>query len=208
MNKLNCAFCLLGPPASGKGTIGAALQKKFDYPSIIPGDIYRRIREEQTELGEMVRDALKDGGYCPDWLTNKIMIEEGSKMNKPFILDGYPRTESQFQHLIENFEVSYYLHFDAPFEQLIKAATNRIQCNKCMKVWSKLLSLDECCECKNKEWKERFDDSAEMYPKRYETYNLLTQPIISMVEKLPNYKKFQNLNNPNVFDEVLEFLIK
>ena len=134
--KLKCAFCLLGPPASGKGTIGSLLKERFGYPSIIPGDIYRRIRDEQSDLGELVRESLKDGGYCPDSLTNRIMLEEGEKLqHQAFILDGYPRTMVQFEYLMKNFNIGGFLHFDAPFEDLIIAATNRVQCNGCGKIW-------------------------------------------------------------------------
>lgn len=202
-----CAFCLLGPPASGKGTIGSLLNKKFGYPSIIPGDIYRRIRDEQSDLGNLVRDSLKDGGYCPDYLTNRIMGEEGDKLkSQPFIFDGYPRTMSQYECLIDNFEIGSFLHLDSPFEDLIQAAMNRIQCEGCGKIWSKLMNENNCCDCESHNWKERFDDSAEMYPKRYETYMSLTAPIIKAVENLPNYKKFQSLGNPNITAEVLEFV--
>ncbi len=61
--KLSCDFCLLGPPASGKGTIGSFLSHKYLKTIITPGDIYRRLREEDSELGHLVKDALKEGGY-------------------------------------------------------------------------------------------------------------------------------------------------
>lgn len=206
-SKLKCAFCLLGPPASGKGTIGSLLKERLGYPSIIPGDIYRRIRDEQSDLGNLVRESLKDGGYCPDSLTNRIMLEEGEKLqHQAFILDGYPRTMVQFEYLMENFDVGGFLHFDAPFEDLIVAAINRVQCNGCGKIWSKLMNENTCCDCESHSWKERFDDSAEMYPKRYETYLSLTAPIIKAVENLPNYKKFQSLGNPKITAEVLEYV--
>lgn len=202
--KLQCSFCLLGPPASGKGTIGSMLYEVLGIPMIMPGDIYRRLREEDSELGHLVRESLKDGGYCPDSLTNKIILEEAKKLApQGVILDGYPRTMAQFEYLMDNFEVKNWLCFDAPYEDLIHAATNRIQCSSCGKVWSKLMDENKCCSCPDRIWKERFDDSVALYPKRYEVYSELTSPIIRRVEGLSNYKHFQSLGNPEIISEVL-----
>jgi len=206
-NKLKCSFCLLGPPASGKGTIGSMLFEKLGCPIITPGDIYRRLREEDSDLGHLARESLKDGGYCPDFLTNEIILEETRKLvPKGVILDGFPRTMVQFDYLMENFNVQNFLYFDAPYESLIHAATNRVQCSSCGKIWSKIMNEDDCCRCIGRVWKERFDDSAEMYPKRYEVYMDLTSPIINTVETLDNYKKFQSLGNPKIITEVLEWI--
>jgi len=207
--KIDCAFCLLGPPASGKGTIASFLKTKFDCETITPGDIYRRLRDEDSELGVLVKEALKDGGYCPDELTNAIITKEALDTlmrGKSIILDGFPRTLTQFQYLNDNFSVKVFLHLDAPYEMLMQAATNRIQCAMCDKTWSKTMPEDECCDCRPKIWKERFDDSAEMYPKRFETYQNLSAPIIDAVKMFDNYKKIQNLGNPQVNAQVLEWL--
>jgi adenylate kinase family enzyme len=67
-----------------------------------------------------------------------------------------------------------------------------------------LLNENDCCDCQPKNWKYRFDDSEEMYPKRYAVYQELTQPIVDQVLKLPNCITLQSLNNPNVTTEVLE----
>lgn len=204
--KLQCTFCLLGPPASGKGTIGSLLSERFGCQIITPGDIYRRLREEDSELGNLVRESLKDGGYCPDSLTNKIMLEEANKVDAGMILDGYPRTMVQFDALMEHFDVHSFLCFDAPYENLKHCATNRVQCSSCNKVWSKLYNESDCCGCTNRTWKERFDDSEDMYPKRFEVYLDLTAPIINAVEGLSNYHKFQSLGNPNIVAEVMEWI--
>ena len=116
--KLHCTFCLLGPPSSGKGTIGALLKNEYQSEIITPGDIYRRLREEDSELGTLVRESLKDGGYCPDYLTNQIILTESKKLNDSNVkitLDGYPRTVIQLEYLLENFDVKYFIHLNASF---------------------------------------------------------------------------------------------
>ena len=52
---LHCKFCLFGPPASGKGTIGVFLKDKFECEIVTPGDIYRKLRDEDSELGQTVQ---------------------------------------------------------------------------------------------------------------------------------------------------------
>lgn len=203
---LNCQICFLGPPASGKGTICDALRTALDCQVITPGNIYRRLREEDSETGELVRESLKDGGICPDWLTNQIIREEAEKLKDfKLMLDGYPRTVVQLHYLLEHFDVKFILHVDAPYEMLLDAAINRIQCSVCGKVWSRNLG-NNSCDCENREWKERFDDSAEMYPKRYKEYLKHTLPIVDIVQSMPNYKKIQCLGNDNAIQETLDWI--
>ncbi len=204
--KLSCDFCLLGPPASGKGTIGSFLSHKYLKTIITPGDIYIRLREEDSELGHLVKDALKDGGYCPDYLTNQIISEEANKSAFGIILDGYPRTMTQFEYLTEHFDVKHYIHLDAPYDVLVEAAMNRIQCSVCNKIWSAVFREEDCCSCQERTWKKRFDDDKSIYPKRYENYVELTSPIIESVKDLKNYKKILNFNNPNVFTEIQDWV--
>ena len=213
---------LLGPPASGKGTITGILSKHFGVPIVPPGEIYRRMMREETEIAQLVRDSLKDGGYCPSYLTNRIMKEETLRvaLNGGVVIhDGYPRTQEQFDFMHENFDVLGYLHIDATLEKLVDACANRRKCKGCNMVFSaknppipkmlpmvcreKMLGkpIEECrSTCVSfgyeESWDTRWDDGAEFYPKRFETYIRETQPLLNQVVDSPKYGRFELLGEP------------
>jgi adenylate kinase len=187
------------------GTVGSFLKEHFQCEIVAPGDIFRRIRKEDSKLGESVREQLKDGGYCSDELTCEIILDEIVKLDgKPFILDGFPRTMAQYDFVKAHMTVDYYICLDAPYEALVQSSANRIFCAKCNKVWSKLREENDCCPFSSENWIRRFDDAPDIYLKRYAIYQEFTQPIIDVVSKLPNNISLQSLNNPNVNSELLE----
>lgn len=195
----------VGPPASGKGTCSSILKEELGCTIIGPGDIYRKLREEDTELGRLVRSSLENGGYCPDSLTNRLMIEESQKTSKA-VMDGYPRTISQLVCLLNSCEVAAFIHLDASFEELQRAALDRKICGNCKKVYS-LHHAETWCKCPGSPIMEtRFDDTAEIFPQRYQKYLDSTQPIIELIETLPNYRKFKVLFRPEGAMEVLDFV--
>jgi len=222
-SKRHCAIVLMGPPAAGKGTIATVLSEKFGFEIITPGSIYREIREQTGELAELVRESLKDGGLCPDWLTNKLMLEEADKRKeKRLIFDGFPRSNEQFSMLQESFNVGAYLHLDAPYQLLEIFATNRIQCVSCKAVMS-LTNANTWCDCLRQQipddflenpsatipeglWTTRHDDTPEIFAKRYKVYMEQTMPVIEKVRDLENYGKFQTLGDPDGVSKVTAWL--
>ena len=199
---LNASYVMLGSPCSGKGTIGKIISDKLNIPVIAPGVIYGAIRKQQTEMGELVRESLKDGGICPDYLTNDIVATEALKFKKNgynrLIMDGYPRSLNQLDYLQINFTVGTYLHLDAPYEKLLEASVNRRRCPVCGFTLS-LLKPERSCGCVPQDkWIMRFDDGAEFFEKRHKTYLEVTKPIISRVKNFNNYLKI------NIFDYNIE----
>lgn len=88
---------VMGPPGSGKSTIGGALAKSMGVPLISTGDILRDEAAKETELGLAARPYLDSGEYAPDDLVTRAL---GRRLGAPdasagFVLDGYPRTPEQ-----------------------------------------------------------------------------------------------------------------
>jgi adenylate kinase len=213
---------LLGPPASGKGTITGVLSKRFGVPVVPPGEIYRRIMGEDTDLANLVRESLKDGGYCPSSLTNRIMKEETDKVapnGATAIHDGYPRTQEQFDFMEREFDVAGYLHIDAPYEKLVDACANRRKCKGCGMTFSAKNPpchnrLPEACADKTyhlpiaeakalcveygseESWEMRWDDGEEFYQRRHNTYTKETQPLLDQIVDSPRYGRFELLGKP------------
>ena len=145
--KISIDVVLLGPPASGKGTVVSYFLDKYNWNAIVPGDIYRKIRDEDSDLGALVRESPERYHHCPDDLTNRIIhkaVDDCLKINQlldlpnsRFVFDGYPRSFEQLDYLDKNFNVSAFIHLDAPIETTLAAAINRRYCSGCNKVFSK-----------------------------------------------------------------------
>ena len=146
MTKIPVAICFLGSPASGKGTMASKIQEHLGYPSVSPGNIFKSIRDQKTETAELVRESVKDGGLCPTWLTNKIVLEESQRLiesgAKYITLDGFPRTLDQLDFLLENYDIKYFLHSATHYMTMRKLVTNRRSCKDCKAVFALKNSAD------------------------------------------------------------------
>lgn len=88
---------LFGIQGSGKSTIGKYIAEKFDVPFISTGDIFRKLREEDSETGRLAKSLIDQGNFVPDELTMKIINQRlnESDAKSGFVLDGAPRNLTQ-----------------------------------------------------------------------------------------------------------------
>lgn len=96
---------LLGAPGSGKGTQTAWLKKDFpQFSSISSGDVMRAEVARGSTLGEQTAQFIERGELVPDVIiTNTVTgeLERRGWLNSKlsWLLDGFPRTVGQAQHL-------------------------------------------------------------------------------------------------------------
>ena len=114
----------LGAPGAGKGTQAKLLCKTYSYLHLSTGELLRKEIEMNSVLGGQVKDVINRGELVSDELVLKIVRRNLDKVNKGWILDGYPRNLSQASSLNEvlteinqPLEVVFYL--DIPEEVLI-----------------------------------------------------------------------------------------
>ena len=90
---------LFGVQGSGKSTVGKYIAQKLNIPFIATGDIFRKLREENSDLGKLVKKMIDSGTLVPDEptmkLVNQRLAEENA--NEGFVLDGAPRNLAQIQ---------------------------------------------------------------------------------------------------------------
>jgi len=84
---------LFGAQGAGKSTVGQYIAGKIGVPFIATGDIFREMREEDTEIGRKIKALYDAGEMSPDGLTMEIV---NKRINDPdaqkgFVLDGAPR---------------------------------------------------------------------------------------------------------------------
>ena len=94
---------LVGPPGSGKGTLGPSLEELLGVPHVSSGQLLRASVEQGDPHGVAARVARGDA--VPDRIVAEVVLPhilEGDG----FILDGYPRTARQAADLDARLEAA------------------------------------------------------------------------------------------------------
>jgi adenylate kinase len=215
--KIPVSVVFLGPPASGKGTAASYLKDKHKIGSVSPGNIFKKIRSENSDLAKLVIESTKDGGLCPDWITNQVVLQEAENLisngAKSITLDGFPRTEEQLLFLNENYDVGLFVYASTHWMTLRKMVSCRRICKTCSKVFS-TKDLPNCndfmsdfCAIKSENnWEQRWDDNPEFFAKRFKVYKKETLPVIKEVSKYSNFIKLDLLKNENY--KIIESYLK
>jgi adenylate kinase len=89
---------LIGPPGSGKGTQATIFSTVYGVPQLSTGDMLRQEVKQGTELGKKAEGYMKAGKLVPDELVLE-MVDKRLEKEEGFILDGFPRSLAQAQHL-------------------------------------------------------------------------------------------------------------
>lgn len=92
---------LLGAPGSGKGTLAVELAKYLGVPQLSTGDVFRREVKNQTAVGRLVIQCMKEGSLAPDHVTFQVVRDElrAWQYRNGAILDGFPRNVPQAEML-------------------------------------------------------------------------------------------------------------
>ena len=176
----------IAPPAAGKGTQSSNLEN-IGYIHISTGDMLREEIAKESEIGLVVKDIIAKGNLVSDEIVFTLITNKLSNIDKPFILDGFPRTIKQAELLnelfiklnINNYEVIY---LDLKMEDAIKRALGRLTCNKCGASYNKYYEALQpkqvgiCDKCGNK-LETRSDDNEESFKVRFNTFIENTEPI-------------------------------
>lgn len=179
---------LFGPPGAGKGTQAQRLQSTLGLPVIVSGDIFRAMRRDDTPLGREVRDILDRGAYVPDALTIEVVLGRLRQTDASggFILDGFPRTDTQALALDDFLtakaqKVDVALHVTAPTAVLEYRLTSRVICPQCNTIYnliSKPPQRDMICDLDGSTLERRSDEQLETIRQRLLTHQTETEPLI------------------------------
>src|SRR5438874_2134200 len=101
----------LGPQGSGKSTQAKFVSQKTNLPQIEMGQILRDKAKITDEDGRSISDALQKGNLVDDEITTRAFKERLSMADckDGYILDGYPRNESQMAALDSNIDQVFYV---------------------------------------------------------------------------------------------------
>jgi adenylate kinase len=154
---------IMGPPGAGKGTQAAVIGEHYNIPAISTGNIFRLAITNRTALGERIKRIIADGGYVPDSLTLRVVVQrlEEEDTKGGWLLDGFPRTVGQVEALDAELDshgftldavISLTADEDAIVERMLKRA----------------------------EIEGRPDDNEEIFRNRLEVYHQETDPLLEV----------------------------
>ncbi len=207
---------LIAAPAAGKGTLSDLLVKKYDYLHISTGDLLREVSKETTELGQKIAKMLKNGELVTDEIVFELLENKLCQVDKPYILDGFPRTLNQaykYDELIQklNKDLGIVVVLNCDYEILKKRIVGRYLCKDCGSIYNTLTGVNTpkqegiCDNCGGELYK-RSDDNEESFKTRYETYLEKTKPLIDFYEKKGNLYYIDSQTTDTMLKEIEDLL--
>ena len=205
------SIIFIAPPAAGKGTQSELLVDKYNYEHISTGDILRNAVESKSELGNKVKQIMDEGKLVSDDVMIKLISNKLSNAsNKPFILDGFPRTLEQAKALtilLNEKNIDYQVIYLELSEEKAKErilGRRTCKCGRSYNIYNEKLKpkVDNICDYCGSTLEKRSDDNEESFKKRYSTFVTNNGPIIEY------YKKLNNLVTINVDCDKLEIFNK
>jgi adenylate kinase len=181
------AVVLFGSPGSGKGTQASLLKNCLKVPHISTGDMLREHIREGNSLGVKVASTMQSGVLVRDDVVNHLVEE---RLKEPdaqggFILDGYPRTRDQAEHLCGWLDGrgihEVVIHLIVDYNIIISRLTGRRQCPRCGTLYnieSNPPRVDGVCDLDGEKLVIRDDDRESVIRQRLAEYESLSRPLI------------------------------
>ena len=170
---------LLGAPGAGKGTQADRLTDAFDVEHITTGDALRANKDMETEYGTP-REYMDAGELVPDPVVNEIVaaaIEDADG----FLLDGYPRNESQVEYLESITDLDVVALLSVSEDELIDRLTGRRVCSECGTSYHVKYDQPEeagVCDACGGELVQRDDDTEATARERIAVFEENTEPVV------------------------------
>jgi adenylate kinase len=201
---------LLGPQGAGKGTQAQRISERTGARHISTGDLVRAEIRSGSELGEKIKDYNDRGELVPDEIIVEMMrpyLDEADS----WILDGFPRNESQAEALDEMLaeigaELDTAIALEAPDEDLIRRLSGR----RTSEATGRIYHVEHDPPPENGEedpgpFVQREDDTEEALRRRLELYHEHTEPLKDYYAErgiLVTVDATQSI--PEVTEEILE----
>ncbi|KAI9055246.1 hypothetical protein LZ554_000210 [Drepanopeziza brunnea f. sp. 'monogermtubi'] len=158
---------VLGPPASGKGTLGKRLAAAHNLHHLSVGDYLRYLIQgplkDQADIVDAVRSGgtrgLVSGDVIVSLLIDKIK-EEMTRGQGAFLLDGFPRNLEQEKAFREMMKAEFDTHTTPDLTLLIS----------CPREIARARYLE----------RKRGDDSVELFDKRYSDYEQRDSMVVDL----------------------------
>jgi adenylate kinase len=175
---------LLGAPGAGKGTQSRRLTESFGVEHVTTGDALRENKGMDISHLDLDYDTpgeyMDAGELVPDPVVNEI-VKTALQEADGYVLDGYPRNESQTEYLDSITDLDVVLYLDVSDEELVRRLTGRRVCEDCGATFHVDFDPPEeegvCDECGGDLY-QREDDTEETARERINVYEENTEPVV------------------------------
>ena len=208
----------IAPPAAGKGTQSDLLVKKYHYYHISTGDLLRKEIDNKTKVGKEIAKIMQAGGLVNDDIVTDLLKKTIETLDRPFILDGYPRNKEQakvIDELLSNLgktaELVVYLNIDEA--EATRRAVGRQICPKCARTYHQEDEIVKpkvagiCDDC-SEELITREDDTKEAFKIRFKNYLDNTAPLLEFYENRQQLVNIAVKTTPEATFAEIEKVIK
>ena len=192
---------LLGPPGAGKGTQADRLRDDFALPHISTGDILRAQVAERTELGSAAKRYMDAGELVPDEVIVSMITQRvaDGDARDGFLLDGFPRNESQADALAQALaglerRLTAALLIDVPDDDVVRRLGGR---RVCVRNPTHIYHVDfdppkhyDVCDQDGSRLIQRDDDNEEVIRRRLQVYHAQTEPLIGYYDRAGLLRRF------------------
>lgn len=152
------------------------------------GDLFREVRQQDTEVGRLVKSFYDRGELVPDAVTIRMILERLAQPDcqRGCLLDGFPRTLQQAEALDKAFNgqgkrVGRVVSIDVDRRELLRRLGGRWLCRNCGASYHTVSAppqqVGRCDRC-NGELYQRPDDTEETAKNRLDVYDRQTAPLI------------------------------
>jgi adenylate kinase len=183
---------LVGAPGSGKGTQGGLLARALRVVHVSVGEIIRCHIQQETELGQRVKQTVAEGELVGDDVAGRLIQEklEDDIAKSGFVLDGYPRTLPQaifLDNLLREkghcVDAAVLLELDE--DTLLKRNLGRRHCQQCGRDYNMYFeppARGEVCDGCGTLLAQREDCREQTIHRRLEEYQRKTYEVIRLYE--------------------------
>ena len=204
---------LYGAPGCGKGHLWSVLHERLlervlpeTIAYIATGDLIREQIALKSEIGLQIAELVQSGQLVPDRIVDKLIANAlaGDQVIK--VLDGYPRTNSQFDalkaQLSDETEVIAVFR-DTPVDVIMGRIAKRRVCKDCKTTHT---SDDGCCPKCGGESLIRKDDA--VIEARLEEFNKNTLPIWDRMFEIGNTLHVGNKTSEEIADGIITLIFE
>jgi len=210
----DCHFALiLGKPGGGKGTISGKVLKDFpQFHHVSTGDLLRSHVREETEIGREAKSYMDEGKLVPDDLIIGLVMEEATpnlELGKSLLLDGFPRTVSQAEHLEEVVHVDLVINLDIPTDIIVERIADRWIHPASGRIYSysyKPPRKPGFDDITGEPLVQRPDDQPEKVRSRLQQYEEATAPLVDFYAKNGVLQTFHGTMSDVIYPEVKTWL--
>lgn len=179
---------LLGAPGAGKGTQAMEVSQKLGLVHVASGDLFREVREGDTDLGRLVKSYYDKGELVPDEVTIQMILDRLARPDcgKGCLLDGFPRTLQQAEALDQALrkqhkQVDKVVSLQVSEADLLRRLSGRWLCRKCGAPYHSVYAPPKqagVCDACGGELYQRPDDTEATAKNRLGVYKRQTAPLI------------------------------